>query len=468
MQKPISPLMSLIVRWVVFFKAMWVPSLIGLTAVYLLAETQEMHEIYRALIEEAASHPGPILIGLFSIVLLSRCLYTAAKRFADSYLAGPSEPPVMGPYGTAVFCLSLSLSPWIGVAIGTWHAHLHSAPGIDDKTLLILSWITRLSVSAVSAVFVVYCLMVRKGGAGISGSQHSWGWLTLGPLGGLVILVAASVVCSQVFGPIAIVTLFLATLTIALTFGIEVYRKYQIPVIPAFICAFALFSFFDLNDNHRLRTRSTGKEEDGAQREFQSFIESRLKETGHFTADDLFSTWLSNRKDLDAYQQSKKPYPVYVIAAQGGGIYAAYHAAAFLAAMQDRCPSFAQHIFAISSVSGGSMGAAVFAGLVSSHGRNTSSEPCTLDETLPNPVFSQQVDSVLQADFLSPVLAGALFPDFIQQFLPIPIPSLDRARRLERSLENAWVDTSLGTAGFYAPWHFPSLDCQGSGAGASL
>ena len=54
-------------------------------------------------------------------------------------------------------------------------------------------------------------------------------------------------------------------------------------------------------------------------------------------------------------------YPVFVVSAQGGGLYAAYNTATFLARLIDLCPGFRRHLFAISSVSGGSVGAAVFA-----------------------------------------------------------------------------------------------------------
>ena len=66
------------------------------------------------------------------------------------------------------------------------------------------------------------------------------------------------------------------------------------------------------------------------------------------------------------YSAENTKYPVYIIAAEGGGIYAAHHAAVWLSRMQDICPSFAQHIFAISGISGGSVGGSVFAGLIDS------------------------------------------------------------------------------------------------------
>jgi len=46
--------------------------------------------------------------------------------------------------------------------------------------------------------------------------------------------------------------------------------------------------------------------------------------------------------------------------------------------------------------------------------------------------------NVLEQDLLSPLLAGALFPDLVQQFLPVPIGYFDRARPLETGLEDAF------------------------------
>ena len=73
-------------------------------------------------------------------------------------------------------------------------------------------------------------------------------------------------------------------------------------------------------------------------------------------ARDAFRQWYLAREDRKEYADKQKRYPVYVVAAQGGGIYAATHALTFLTSLQDACPRFAQHMFAISSVSGGSIG----------------------------------------------------------------------------------------------------------------
>ena len=61
---------------------------------------------------------------------------------------------------------------------------------------------------------------------------------------------------------------------------------------------------------------------------------------------EAFRQWITSRKDLDAYR-GKKSYPVYIVAAEGGGLYAAYHTAKVLARLQDMCENFAQHVFAV-------------------------------------------------------------------------------------------------------------------------
>ena len=57
-------------------------------------------------------------------------------------------------------------------------------------------------------------------------------------------------------------------------------------------------------------------------------------------------------------------HPLYIVATEGGGIRAAYWTAAVLGEIQDKNPNFAAHLFAISGVSGGSLGAAVFEALL--------------------------------------------------------------------------------------------------------
>ncbi|MEN8175645.1 MAG: hypothetical protein ABFS23_07770 [Pseudomonadota bacterium] len=124
--------------------------------------------------------------------------------------------------------------------------------------------------------------------------------------------------------------------------------------------------------------------------------------------------------------------PVILVAAAGGGIRAAYWTASALAALEEAVPGFSRNLFAISGVSGGSLGAATYVAL----------KQKGADAAPGGGGLKEQVRSVLKEDFLSPVLAGLLFPDLMQRFVPFPFPPADRQRFLEFAWEAAVGDYS--------------------------
>jgi hypothetical protein len=122
---------------------------------------------------------------------------------------------------------------------------------------------------------------------------------------------------------------------------------------------------------------------------------------------DTFRNWLQARTDQSKFSGR---YPVYIVAAQGGGSYAAMHAAHFLSYMQARCPNFAHHLFAISGVSGGSVGAAAFAAAMKdAEQRGGVKIPDTgcADRSGEDPAISAV--QILDDDFWSPLQAMWLF-----------------------------------------------------------
>ena len=171
---------------------------------------------------------------------------------------------------------------------------------------------------------------------------------------------------------------------------------------------------------------------------------------------EAFQKWYQLRlPEIDQYED----FPVYIVAAQGGGIYAAYATALFLARMYDLCPAFNDHLFAISSVSGGSLGAAAYAAASNWAFTRTNvpktrpSDVCPkiseyLSGEIPipqklsgeNPTPEQlegKVRAMFRDEFLSPLIAASLFPDFAQRFIFVPIKPFDRARALELAFERS-------------------------------
>ena len=219
-------------------------------------------------------------------------------------------------------------------------------------------------------------------------------------------------------GTVALFNFFIIALTLFVGLAILINERFGIPVLLILIGLAVALSVLDVNDNHVVS-------------QAESKNSGRLK-----AAATEFRTWINSRADRTAYQT--EPYPVFVISAAGGGLYAAQHAAQFMARVQDHCPHFAQHIFAISGVSGGSVGASVFASLVNTKVAKQETVPsCKAFGEKLGPL-ERDVYAILSRDFLAPIVAATLFPDFLQRFIPVPIVQFDRGQVLDRALEAAW------------------------------
>lgn len=111
--------------------------------------------------------------------------------------------------------------------------------------------------------------------------------------------------------------------------------------------------------------------------------------------------------------------PIVIFVAEGGGIHALYRASVVLAMMESEIPGAYSDIYATSTVSGGSVGTALFAA-----------------------VCDQKPKDILAAtqraggkDFLMPVLLRLTFSEPLG--VVVPSPNFDRGRALEYSLQNA-------------------------------
>ena len=215
----------------------------------------------------------------------------------------------------------------------------------------------------------------------------------------------------DLLGSISVVAISLTILVVVFSTIYDWSLQNKIPGITILTVLIVVSSNFNFNDNHRFR-------------QFSKPEKSVLP-----TLESSFQQWLANRPDLDRF--SNKPYPVYIAAAQGGGIYAAYHAATAFTKLTEYFPSFPQHIFAISSVSGGSLGASAFSSLVKFGGISSGKS------------LSQTASKLFSSDLLTPLLTMGLFPDLIQRFMFFPIYDWDRGTGLEVAFEKAWDKLSL-------------------------
>src|SRR5262249_6224384 len=272
-------------------------------------------------------------------------------------------------------------APFLGAGLGLWYSFLPNKRELVDpdkvpvlkpilveaqKLQTLLGYNMLLAFAAAVVAFLVITvferafLKVRPGrqltetrGRNLFLITYWFLFPVVGALSALAIAVQPMVL-PQYFGVLPIFALWVAISTVLLAAATRFQARTGIPLITLTVVAVLIFEFAGWSDNHRFR-----------------HSEETVTRT---SIDDAFAAWIASRKDRAAY--ADRPYPVYVIAAEGGGIYAAYHTAKILSRIQDLCPNFAQHVFAISSVSGGSLGAGVFTALAQTGARNTDAQPC--------------------------------------------------------------------------------------------
>jgi hypothetical protein len=205
--------------------------------------------------------------------------------------------------------------------------------------------------------------------------------------------------------------------------AVYVAGKYRIPILTLALLWIALCSLW--NDNHVVRTLPPS-----------AIARQKVGEA--------FKAWHSN---VAKYPQPV--HPLFIVATEGGGIRAAYWTATVLGELEDRCanahlPDFAEHLFAISAVSGGSLGSAAFdAALAGEH----------------EGAITQKLRKMLGEDYLAPPLAALLFPDMMQRFWPLPLVALDRGQWLERAWENGgrrYLGTDRFAQNFNDLWAHPN------------
>lgn len=167
--------------------------------------------------------------------------------------------------------------------------------------------------------------------------------------------------------------------------------------------------------------------------------------------------------------------PVFLVATEGGGIRAAYWTAAVLTSLTDTIPTFPEHVFAISGVSGGALGTTVYGALLIRDKDTDARLDDHQSQIGEEHGLRFAARQMLSQDALSPTLAAMMQPDLAQRFFPAPILP-DRARALEGGWEHSWrkaialhngKDDDTFAGGFLAMMkgkedHYPSLFLNGT------
>jgi hypothetical protein len=414
------------------------PLFLGLASAYLFAAVPQMQEIYLGLIEDADWGRG--LGGLAAVSLFSSFLYAwnhveVSKRIDAIY---PDHADIH--FDRRVFDVRnlktafASSLPFFGLLIGLAVVYRRvidaTKAGLSDDALPKLASLP-FDVTAAAAITLatgfVTVIMLHSGRKSVK-RQDRWlallygftAFLTAAP----IVAPDATLTASRLAGPLASTAFVLLEAAVAIRLLLLVIGKILKAVLAAPSVILMILEWLPRSLRYGLAMLAPllviaaisasiivdEPEGEGARPEPKATA-------GPDDIADKFRAWLGERK-------TGPRYPVFIVAAQGGGIYAASSAGAFLATMQDHCPAFARHIFAISAVSGGSVGAALFnAAFADSVARGTNRKAAVdvepgCDKLFQEPgELSTRLRAITQEDHISPVLAYFL-PDLLSPVLP--------------------------------------------------
>jgi hypothetical protein len=307
---------------------------------------------------------------------------------------------------------TLGIAPLLILAAGLWNAsttyggEVNGAPG----------WLRGYAVACVCVAGLLYVFFIvrlpKYAPAALSrGTRRNFDELDADTRDALVSLAVISLVPMVLFtanaayfgaglGPGAVLLFSAACWVFWGGACVYVFEQSHVPLLTLALLWAGLCSLW--NDNHPVRTLPPS-----------SLNRPRVGQA--------FDAW---HAQMAAYPQEAM-HPLFIVATEGGGIRAAFWTATVLGILEDEAarqhlPDFAEHVFAISAVSGGSLGAAAFDAALADG---------------PTGPITQRLQQLLCEDYLGPPLAAMLFPDLIQRFWPLPITGLDRGIWLEKSWE---------------------------------
>jgi hypothetical protein len=243
-------------------------------------------------------------------------------------------------------------------------------------------------------------------------------------------------------GPVWVLGVAIANIVFLGSLLIRFGTHNRLPVVRLLLAVAVVFSIW--NDNHIIRTLP--RKATARRPQFPAY----------------YARW-------DSGTMTRESSPIVLVAASGGGLRAAYWTAASLSAIADKNPKFARQTLAISGVSGGSLGAAIFVGLLHDARGKPDSLPCAAasevrryTDEIAGP-YVRCVHRFMRDDYLSPVLAKMTAPDLLQRFWPVSVKALDRSTALEGSWEASY-HSDIGAETFSGGF----LDLNGAGSDPSF
>lgn len=126
---------------------------------------------------------------------------------------------------------------------------------------------------------------------------------------------------------------------------------------------------------------------------------------------------------------------IILVSAQGGGLFAAYHSAYYLARLADLAPEDAEKVFAVSGVSGGSVGAGVYWAVRASGVCEIKNRGLPPDQRT---CYVDAVRDILNRDYLAPLFVTLFSRDLVDSVVPVSLfasQPIDRGAVFEAEIQ---------------------------------
>lgn len=226
-------------------------------------------------------------------------------------------------------------------------------------------------------------------------------------------------------GPGAILVLALAAWTTIIAIFNYVFSGLPFSLGLTLVLMFYFFSPYNNNNNMRtLDNNVTVDNRPTLDSAFDYYFDYRL-------------TSLSKLPEIDTVQNIQ--VPVYIIAAEGGGSRSGSWTSCVLSCMEDTVSTFSlrekfhNQVFAMSGVSGGTLGLMTYRGLLYHKLTGTATANANKEH------YEDLARKIFKSDYLSGMVATLLFGEVINSFSPVPMGNkTDRATTIEKSWESVF------------------------------
>ena len=254
---------------------------------------------------------------------------------------------------------------------------------------------------------------------------------------------------AQLGSAVTVVLLGLGLLVAAPSFLVIWSMRTKIPLL-GLACLLFIAMPWIFGDNHDARTcRDFGSPSKPA----ESCVVGDYKDRPFVR--DVFNEWHNaNTKITTPFKGATTSIvapPMIVVATAGGASRAAYFTTQVLGELAKREDNFADRVFMISGVSGGSLGATVFRSLVEADRRLTVDG----EGSIRLPTAATDGAKFIDHDFLAPTLGVGLYVDIPYSALSFA-KSLwapgDRVAALESAWESAWLNSKISQGSRKISW----------------